>query len=247
MNSYSEVTFDTTKKYIILTHGWVDGFQIDWYNKTIQEFTSHDDTIIIAVGYEEAMNCKLYVGSVLLLDALAEQVSSLVLYMRSIGVPMSNIEFVGHSLGAHIAGITGKKVYSESGYKIRRIFALDPAAPLIPPLKLNANQRLTKNDAERVVVIHTSLLGSQAVLGHVDFYPNGGTSQGECGKQYISNHLASALYFFCSINDICFNVGYQCENYNKFKAGQCYSNPNALMGYHVSDSAEGVYYLDVEC
>lgn len=39
------------------------------------------------------------------------------------------IHLIGHSLGCHVAGIAGKRLFTEMGSRIGRISALDPAAP----------------------------------------------------------------------------------------------------------------------
>ena len=53
-----------------------------------------------------------------------------------------NIAIAGHSLGAHIAGLSGKKIV---GGKVKTIFGLDPAGPLFDPN--NPAQRLAATDA----------------------------------------------------------------------------------------------------
>lgn len=43
---------------------------------------------------------------------------------------LDKVNIVGHSMGAHIAGLAGKKFPKNSKYgQIQRIIALDPAAP----------------------------------------------------------------------------------------------------------------------
>ena len=69
--------------------------------------------------------------------------------------------------------------------KIKRITGLDPAGPLFGH---NASERLDKNDAEFVDIIHTDkILGLDLPIGHVDFYPNGGESQPSCSKHKKRN------------------------------------------------------------
>lgn len=49
-------------------------------------------------------------------------------YNDSGEIPISNVHIIGFSLGAQIAGITGKKL--RNNLKIPRITALDPAFPM---------------------------------------------------------------------------------------------------------------------
>lgn len=82
------------------------------------------------------------------------------------------MHIIGHSLGAHIAGFIGKYL----GGKIGRITGLDPASPWIRTIE-NTTNRLDKNDAIFVDVIHTctDYPGINVPIGHVDIWPNGGS------------------------------------------------------------------------
>ncbi|XKL63931.1 hypothetical protein PGB90_006295 [Kerria lacca] len=85
-----------------------------------------------------------------------------------------NTNLVGHSIGAHIAGILGK---CTMGKKIAKIYALDP--PKIIYERKPETERLHKSDANFVLVIHTcsGIISFVTNIGHVDFYPNGGLCQ----------------------------------------------------------------------
>ena len=61
-----------------------------------------------------------------------------------------DIELIGHSLGAHIAGYAGAK-FTEP--KIAKILGLDPAGPGFQTDQ--ANFRLDRSDADLVVIVHT--------------------------------------------------------------------------------------------
>jgi len=49
--------------------------------------------------------------------------------MDTRNVEAKMIHLIGHSLGCHVAGIAGKRMFAETGQKIGRISGLDPAAP----------------------------------------------------------------------------------------------------------------------
>lgn len=86
---------------------------------------------------------------------------------------MNRVNIAGHSLGAHIAGLTGKRVNQG---RIQTIFALDPAGPLF---SLNApNERFAAGDAVYTEGIRTNAggMGFAEPLAHADFYPNWGTT-----------------------------------------------------------------------
>lgn len=106
---------------------------------------------------------------------------------------MSRVNIAGHSLGAHIAGLTGKRV---TRGRIQVIFALDPAGLLF---SLNSpNDRIAADDAVYTEGIRTNAgnLGFTEPLCHADFYPNWGS---RCVKMSLKFYL-SLIYFYSSVN-----------------------------------------------
>ncbi|ESP04956.1 hypothetical protein LOTGIDRAFT_98299, partial [Lottia gigantea] len=104
---------------------------------------------------------------------------------KKLNIPPSDIHLIGHSLGAHCCGFTGKNVQRLMGQRIGRISALDPAGLLFA--RNSPNERLHRTDASFTDIIHTdvgNLLvtkgGFHFPFGHVDFYPNGGSDQPNC-------------------------------------------------------------------
>lgn len=92
------------------------------------------------------------------------------------GVSFRNVHVIGHSLGAHIAGFTGKEVFKSTRSKIYWITGLDPAGPLFEVPLQNKMNRLSDQDATFVEILHTDggVLGFLTPLGTSDFFPNGG-------------------------------------------------------------------------
>jgi len=82
---------------------------------------------------------------------------------------------IGHSLGSHVCGLTGK------AKKLDGILALDPAGPDFE--YHNDENRLGKGDAKYVEAIHSDAgeCGIILPVGHVDIYLNGGKTQPHCG------------------------------------------------------------------
>lgn len=142
---------------------------------------------------------------------------------------------IGHSLGSHLAGYSGHYLQKNFGLKLGRITGLDPAAPLFADT--DQIVRLDRSDAYFVDIIHTdaSLLGGLGMhqrIGHVDFYPNGGTDNPGCDvklEHYMQNHkntvvenvqeflgcnhIRSYQYFTESIHSKCPFMGITCESY----------------------------------
>ncbi|KAK8784521.1 hypothetical protein V5799_009114 [Amblyomma americanum] len=93
------------------------------------------------------------------------------------------VHLVGFSLGAHAAGFCGRHFYNSTQQQLGRITGLDPAGPLFE----NPNISLSSSDVTFVDVIHTNggpindlKFGRKNPMGHVDFYPNGGSDQPGC-------------------------------------------------------------------
>ena len=117
-------------------------------------------------GYSRAASNTMIVGHAL--GNLAESITS---FSEAQNV---KIFCVGHSLGSHVCGFTGKTK------KLDGIIAIDPAGPNFE--HHNTENRLDKNDAKFVEVLHTDAgeLGIVQPIGHVDIYLNGGKTQPDC-------------------------------------------------------------------
>ncbi|CAB3242997.1 unnamed protein product [Arctia plantaginis] len=177
-----------------------------------------------------------------------------------LGLPnLDNFHYIGHSLGAHLGGYCGHALQKKFYLKLGRITGLDPAAPYFS--KTVSLVRLDRSDAKYVDIIHSNAVplyfsgfGITEPIGHVDFYPNGGSVQPGC-KQYNSpsglsndlsyqqfvkllgcNHERSYEYFIESIAPSCPFMAVQCESYDAFLAGNCTSCNNhhycIPMGYY---------------
>jgi len=186
---------------------------VDWHN--LASFTGFDDWNNYAYDYS-ARNC-IDVGEFvgLCLAELAKQ--------NAIGA--NQFHFAGHSLGSHVMGKVGRTFASSFGEKIGRITGLDPAGPrfvdgpymdAIPELAENI---LTKESATYVDVIHTNggfepcvvcttfRSGTILHLGHVDFYPDGGSVQSGClfgidaRPGGLCSHSRATMYYIHSIRE----------------------------------------------
>lgn len=80
-------------------------------------------------------------------------------------VSFSNIWIIGHSLGAHVAGVAGK----HTTQKVAVVVGLDPAGPFFYDDK--PDERLNVGDGEYVEVIHTDRTqqGFAKPIGDADF------------------------------------------------------------------------------
>uniref|UniRef100_A0A8C5QT34 Triacylglycerol lipase n=1 Tax=Leptobrachium leishanense TaxID=445787 RepID=A0A8C5QT34_9ANUR len=182
------------------------------------------------------------------------------------GYSPSLVHVIGHSLGAQTAGEVGKR---RPG--IGRITALDPAEPYFqgtPP-----EVRVDPTDAAFVDVIHTDSssvilhlgtngYGMSQLVGHLDFFPNGGEQMPGCipnsldkildidrifdGGTIPCNHLRSYKYYTDSILRPDGFTGFAADSYQAFKLGvgfPCPSSGCPIMG-HYADRYRGVAPAD---
>ncbi|RMC02235.1 hypothetical protein DUI87_21402 [Hirundo rustica rustica] len=88
-------------------------------------------------------------------------------------------------------------------------------------------------------------LGYEEALGHIDFYPNGGTDQPGCpltifsGLQYFKcDHQRSVFLFLSSLTQSCNITTYPCNSYRNYRNGKCTScepfwpMPCPILVYH---------------
>lgn len=172
---------------------------------------------------------------------------------RDYSVPLSNFLIVGHSLGAQVAGYAGKKVLHLTQQKLTRIVGLDPAGPLFNTRP--KFERLNKDDAEVVQVIHTDgdTFGFTNGLGALDFFPNGGNFQPRRSKialfsligQLKYSHETSAWYFANAIANPNAFIGTKCSSWKNYVRGKCANGLKVSMG-DLEANAKGNFYLCIK-
>ncbi|XP_067640440.1 pancreatic triacylglycerol lipase [Eurosta solidaginis] len=134
------------------------------------------------------------------LQAIAKQLVEFTHFLhRETGIDYESIYIIGHSAGAHIAGLAGKLLKPQ---RFGVIYALDPAG--LVQLSLSDDKRLAPDDAIYTESIHTdiTLLGNPSTkLSHAAFFVNWGLGQPHCPNatavefDFACDHFA-ALYYF---------------------------------------------------
>ncbi|KAG7302274.1 hypothetical protein JYU34_013768 [Plutella xylostella] len=252
------ITNDTTLKYnlthhhlgrvlnnatqiVILIHGFLessDGWMVQAVAPGFLKMKNYmvlalDARNVITIDYFRSSTYARFMG-MKLGSTLAQVIQN--------GQDPSNIMLVGHSLGAHVAGIAGQRVAELTGRKLARITGLDPALPCFPPD--NPGGRLDATDADYVDVIHTNggILGMKESVGHKDFYPNGGLSQPGCYLSTCDHSRAWELY----AESIGAPKGFparKCENWTSFREGHCSKTEVTYMGLNSLKGSPGAYFL----
>ncbi|KAI4461548.1 lipase [Holotrichia oblita] len=243
--NYTNLYLDPTKDVKIICHGWIDSVSTTWYTDAKDQYALRGRTNVIGVDWS-SHSVSLYSLAVRRVQSVGYYVALLIADMSAnFGIPLSKFHIIGHSLGSHIAGFAGQYVQSIVHEKVGRITGLDPARPFFEGNAID--ERLSDDDANFVDVIHTNggTLGYKASIGHVDYYPNGGSEQKGCGilLRNSCSHNRAPTFFYESINDNGF-VAFACSSQNNFDRGNCDGNERIIMGENVDQNARGDFYLN---
>ncbi|XP_075054315.1 lipase member I [Mixophyes fleayi] len=216
---------DVKRKTIFITHGYrPTGNPPVWLDEIVQKLLSIDDFNVILVDWNRGATTLVYHNAAAKTRKVADILKTIIDNMLSQGGSLDSIYMIGVSLGAHISGFVGK-MYNGS---IGRITGLDPAGPLFNGK--SPEDRLHYTDAKFVDVIHsdTDGLGYKETLGHIDFYPNGGTDQPGCprslfsGSEYFKcDHQRSVFLYISSLNKTCDIHTFPCGDYRDYRIGKC--------------------------
>lgn len=186
--------------------------------------------------------CRGYVTAVSNVPPLSHLLFGFIKKLHKSGYPVSSIHLIGFSLGAHVAGFTGKLVRNKLNTTLGRITALDPARPCFA----RPEYRLARDDAQFVHVIHSStgVLGIEEPLGHADVYVNGVRGrQPECQDRSISLECDHAqawkLYSASAVNEKSL-MGRRCSSWEELLRDECSGNETAV-GYSCSSDEHGMF------
>ncbi|XP_056385345.1 pancreatic lipase-related protein 2-like isoform X2 [Hyla sarda] len=268
VSTVSATKFCPKRKSIFIIHGFLEAGENKWLVDMCQVSNVNCFAVDWFGGsvalYTRAVNNARVVGA-----ELANFINYLLGHYR---YSLSNIYLIGHSLGAHIAGEAGKR---RPG--ISRISGLDPAGPYFentPP-----EVRLDPSDAQLVDVIHTdgsdtilgqglSGFGMSQLVGHLDFFPNGGRHQPGCPNFYrklgdldrviegleeiiFCSHRRSVSFFLNSILHSDGFISYPGPSYSDFQKGAgfpCCNGSCTTMGYyadsHRHDHGSPTFFLN---
>jgi len=241
--------FKPSMKTKIASHGWQS--DVNNFRPLAQAYLSNPETTdinILVLDWSWIASDWTYYGAAasvpLMGDAIGEILGKVM--VKEVGVDPANIHCIGHSLGSHNVGHIGRKIAEAGGKgKVSRVTGLDPALPYFETA--GPNDRILATDGELVDIIHTNsgYLSDGALsfvenLGHIDFFPNGGSVQPGClskcdgwgctfnnlGDMFSSCSHSRAISLYlesaqASNNDNHAFKSYGCNDYEDFKTGTC--------------------------
>ncbi|XP_017038971.1 pancreatic triacylglycerol lipase [Drosophila ficusphila] len=226
-------------------HGWKGKYTDSMNVKITKAWLSKGEYNVIVVNWERSQTAN-YVSSVAAVPGAGTKVGEMIEYLHEHhGMSLEDLEVIGHSLGAHVAGFAGKKV---GGKRIHTIVGLDPAMPLFSYDK--PDKRLNADDAFYVESIQTNggEKGFLKPIGKGTFYPNGGRDQPGCGTDIggSCSHHRSVLYYVEAVTEDNFGT-IKCGDYQAALANECGSTySNVRMGAVTNAyMVEGDYYVPV--
>ncbi|XP_013136147.1 PREDICTED: pancreatic lipase-related protein 3-like [Papilio polytes] len=232
---------DNTKITVVLTHGFMESSDGIMAKALTSELLKRKNMDILVLDGRKFISYE-YFRSTTYVRFIGEKLGSLLSEIIKKGQDANKIILIGHSLGAHVAGVAGKRIQQLTGTAIGRIIALDPAGPCF--INVSRDNRLDRNDAVHVDVIHTNggILGLKEPVGHKDFYPNGGSSQPGCFLSTCDHSRAWEL-FAESLTFPQHFIARRCSNWTMFREGHCSKNELAYMGINSTKGNHGSYFL----
>ncbi|GJQ82249.1 hypothetical protein Trydic_g19449 [Trypoxylus dichotomus] len=244
-----------TTNVVIYIHGFMEITEFGAANNIKNAYLKRNENYaIILVDWSELVSFPYYFDATMNVKPLAKVLAKfLESYVDDGIIDIAKVHLIGFSLGAQVASFVGK--YLRADLRLPRITGLDPAYPGYNTA--SEDQRINPEDADFVDIIHTDggNFGFINPIGHVDFYPNGGTYyQPGCNHRHLREEERIFEVFSCSHN-LAHKLYIESINipYN-FPATRCYvssvgeervcnKSDIVYLGFAASSKARGSYFL----
>lgn len=155
-----------------IIHGWNNDVKSGCNTAVRNAYLNVGDFNVIVVDWGKGANTINYISARNRVNSVYPVVASLIEFLNGYaGMKFETLSIIGHSLGAHIAGLTAKQFKKP---RVGTVVALDPASPLFSMDR--PAERVHLDDAEYVQSIQTDIgrLGLNKPVGQAAFYPNYG-------------------------------------------------------------------------
>ncbi|KAL1505846.1 hypothetical protein ABEB36_005309 [Hypothenemus hampei] len=237
-------------KIVFMIHGWRAAGNVSWIVDMAKAFQNIGVTNTLAVDWSPIAQ-ENYIAAAADTKDVGRLFGNWLLNLTDTN-NLKNIHLVGHSLGAHVSGFTGK-ILNETGASIGRISGLDPAGPLFEfPIEQSESNRLSPTDAKLVDTYHTNkgFLGFRTPCAQQDFYVNnGGPIQPGCGNINVitaitCSHEYSHIFFTKTIGSDNY-LGKKCK-YLLDTWLTCNNNGAIIVGENINDTEHGQFYVKAD-
>ncbi|CAH2102773.1 unnamed protein product [Euphydryas editha] len=235
-NSINNSNYIGNRPTKVITHGFNSNGNCVWISQIKDAFLNQTDVNVIVLDWSSDAAGPLYSSVVRAVPKVGNELAKFLNFVfNTAGGSWNNVHLVGHSLGAHVVGNTGRAVNARAV----RVTGLDPAGPAFR----NDSNALNRNSGVYVEAIHTNggQLGINRAICHADFYPNGGTSQPGC-DDFICSHGRAPLLFASSITSNHL-VGRLCTDLREANRNQCTGATFVLGNANLGKRGQGIYAL----
>ncbi|XP_069835802.1 pancreatic triacylglycerol lipase-like [Dendropsophus ebraccatus] len=265
LSTIQNSSLDCSRKSVFIIHGFTDRGDSPWMVDMCRTLLQVENVNCLCVDWSGGSSA-IYLQAMNNIQVVGAEVAYFInTIVDNLSCSLSGIHIIGHSLGAHTAGEAGKR---RPG--IARITCLDAARPGFEGESDVVS--VDRSDADFVAAIHSDAgvigAGMTQLIGHKDFFPNGGSPMTGCGNTLFSdlgelqnlteavrnniacNHVASYYMLTASILNPSGFMGYCATSYSSFQGGAgfpCSSGSCSLMGYYTEPgdaSSCRVYYLN---
>jgi pimeloyl-ACP methyl ester carboxylesterase len=246
--------FNGALRTIFIVHGWNSNGESAWLHTMKDALLLKENANVVIVDWGGGAELANYFQAASNTRTMGAYTALVVDNLITNGA--SFVWLMGHSLGAHLVGHAGMA----SANSLNRVTGLDPAGPWFQGNE-DKTCGINPTSGSFVDIIHTDLqLGALRDLGHIDFYPGGGSSQPGCARAREDevptphdscSHGRAHEYMEISISQDCFLSRSICSDVNDIPNScvdcTCGSDPCAKMGYSTQESCQktGWYYLSV--
>lgn len=106
--NFSKV-FNVSQPVKIVIHGFTSNVAAEVVRIITTAYLKTGDYNVIGVDWSVLCDTE-YISAMRGVQLAGDALAGFIRWLNNMGVPMSNVHIVGHSLGAHVAGVAGDKL-----------------------------------------------------------------------------------------------------------------------------------------